>query len=124
MRILHETAAETQTVICVGFSKLLLAGIIKKPLVCVFGTLIRFSSLPDPPILAQILETLVILYFAAETSSNQELRQCLTYFFPVYCYSSSSNQRRMLEVSSASPFGLPSIYSPPLGSSPGIYTPT
>ena len=114
MRILHENAAETQTVICVGFSKLLLAGIITKPLVRVFGTLIRFSSLPDSPILAQILETLVILYFAAETSSNQELRQCLTYFFPVYCYSSSSNQRRMLEVSSASSLWIAFlIYSQP-----------
>ena len=103
MDILQENAAETQTVICVGFSKLLLAGIITNKNVCVFGFLIRFGCLSNSPILAQILRTLVILYFAPETSSNQELRQCLTYFFPVYCYSSSANQKRMLEVSSVSP---------------------
>jgi hypothetical protein len=40
-RILQENTAETQTVICVGFTKLLLAGIITKPLVCIFGSLLR-----------------------------------------------------------------------------------
>lgn len=101
--ILQENTAETQTVICVGFAKLLLAGITTKPLVRIFGSLICFGGLSDSLILTQILKTLVILYFAPETSSNQELRQCLTYFFPVYCFSSSINQRRMLEVGSQSP---------------------
>jgi len=32
------------------------------------------------------------------TAENQELRQCLSYFFPVYCYSSSTNQRRMQQI--------------------------
>lgn len=101
--ILQENAAETQTVICIGFAKLLLAGIITNPLVCIFGPLICSYGLSDSFILTQILRTLVILYFAPETSSNQELRQCLTYFFPVYCYSSSVNQRRVLEVGSMFP---------------------
>ena len=101
--ILQENTAETQTVICVGFAKLLLAGITTKPLVCIFGSLICYGGLSDSLFLLQILKTLVILYFAPETFSNQELRQCLTYFFPVYCFSSSVNQRRMLEVGSQFP---------------------
>lgn len=48
----------------------------------------------------QVLQSLVLLYFSPETADNQALRQCLTYFLPVYCYSSPDNQRRMLNVSS------------------------
>ena len=101
--ILQENTAETQTVICVGFAKLLLAGIIINPLVCISTSLLCFIGLSDSFVLTQILKALVILYFAPETSSNQELRQCLTYFFPAYSFSSSVNQRRMLEVGSLLP---------------------
>lgn len=41
----------------------------------------------------------MLVYFAPETIDNLELRQCLSYFFPVYCYSLSANQKRMREVS-------------------------
>lgn len=111
--ILQENTAETQTVICVGFAKLLLAGIITKPLVCIFTSQICFVGLSDSLVLTQILKALVILYFAPETSSNQELRQCLTYFFPAYSFSSSVNQRRMLEVSSLLPHFLLRIHRRP-----------
>jgi len=37
-------------------------------------------------------------YLSPNTVDNQELRQCLSYFFPVYCYSLPANQRRMREV--------------------------
>jgi hypothetical protein len=47
----------------------------------------------------KLLQALVLLYFSPETADNQPLRQCLTYFLPVYCYSSSGNQRHMLDVS-------------------------
>lgn len=47
---------------------------------------------------AQILSRLVLLYFASETADNPELRQCLSYFFPVYCYSNPQNQRRIASV--------------------------
>lgn len=47
----------------------------------------------------QVLKRLVLVYFAPETIDNLELRQCLSYFFPVYCYSQSANQKRMQEVS-------------------------
>lgn len=49
----------------------------------------------------QFLRTLVVVYISPETAHNLELRQCLSYFFPVYCYSSTGNQRRMQQVSSA-----------------------
>lgn len=45
-----------------------------------------------------VLADLVLIYFAPETAENHELRQCLSYFFPVYCYSSPANQKRMQEV--------------------------
>lgn len=44
----------------------------------------------------------MLLYFASETVDNQELRQCLSYFFPVYCYSNPVNQRRVSNVCSSS----------------------
>ncbi|KLT44848.1 hypothetical protein CC85DRAFT_295396 [Cutaneotrichosporon oleaginosum] len=47
---------------------------------------------------AAVLQTLVMLYFSPDTADNQPLRQCLTYFLPVYCYSSSANQARMLSI--------------------------
>ena len=48
----------------------------------------------------QVLKSLVLVYFAPETVDNLELRQCLSYFFPVYCYSLAANQKKMQEVSS------------------------
>jgi condensin complex subunit 3 len=45
-----------------------------------------------------VLQTLVMLYFSPDTADNQPLRQCLTYFLPVYCYSSGANQARMLSI--------------------------
>ncbi|GAA6043061.1 hypothetical protein JCM8097_005142 [Rhodosporidiobolus ruineniae] len=46
----------------------------------------------------EILNRLVLLYFASDTLDNHELRQCLSYFFPVYCYSNAANQRRVASV--------------------------
>ncbi|GAA5841466.1 hypothetical protein JCM9279_000662 [Rhodotorula babjevae] len=61
----------------VGIAKLMLAGMITDE---------------------EILSRLVLLYFAGETADNPELRQCLSYFFPVYCYSNPANQRRVANV--------------------------
>ncbi|GAA5984097.1 hypothetical protein JCM11641_000312 [Rhodosporidiobolus odoratus] len=47
----------------------------------------------------EILNRLILLYFASDTVDNHELRQCLSYFFPVYCYSNATNQRRVANVS-------------------------
>ncbi|KAG5636580.1 hypothetical protein H0H81_007551 [Sphagnurus paluster] len=72
-----EESAMIQAVICIGLSKLLLSGMIKDP---------------------KVLTCLVLTYVSPTTSTNQELRQCLSYFFPVYCYSSSENQQRMQSI--------------------------
>lgn len=40
----------------------------------------------------------MLLYFASETADIHELRQCLSYFIPVYCYSNPQNQRRVANV--------------------------
>lgn len=53
----------------------------------------------------QILARLVLLYFAGETADNPELRQCLSYFFPVFCYSNPQNQRRVANVRVVAHFG-------------------
>ncbi|KAF7948084.1 uncharacterized protein EAE97_003495 [Botrytis byssoidea] len=42
-----------------------------------------------------LLKTLVVLYFDPSTAHNQGVRQTLTYFLPVYCYSRAENQDRM-----------------------------
>jgi condensin complex subunit 3 len=38
------------------------------------------------------------MYISPSTKDNQELRQCLSYFFPVYSYSSLENQNRVQKV--------------------------
>src|SRR5258705_393859 len=41
---------------------------------------------------------LALLYISPTTANNQELRQCLAYFFPLYSYSSPINQSRVQSV--------------------------
>ncbi|KAG6849522.1 hypothetical protein H0H93_007772 [Arthromyces matolae] len=72
-----EDSPSIQALLCVGLSKLLLFGIIKD---------------------SKVLTSLVLIYVSPNTSTNQELRQCLSYFFPVYCYSSPDNQARMQSI--------------------------
>ncbi|KAH7887136.1 nuclear condensing complex subunit [Phlebopus sp. FC_14] len=73
-----EDSDKVQALLCIGLAKLILAGMI-------------FDE--------RVLKSLVVAYLSPDTVDNQELRQCLTYFFPVYCYSSSVNQRRMQQIS-------------------------
>ncbi|KAF8155928.1 nuclear condensing complex subunit [Crassisporium funariophilum] len=72
-----EESPEAQAVLCTGICKLLLAGIITD---------------------SKVLTCLALMYISPTTIDNQELRQCLTYFFPVYSYSSASNQNRMQSI--------------------------
>jgi condensin complex subunit 3 len=51
------------------------------------------------PALDDLLKTLVILYFDPSSVSNQGVRQTLSYFLPVYCFSRKENQERMQKVS-------------------------
>lgn len=75
--MLSQDAPEVQAVVCEGIAKLMLAGMIDDP---------------------TVLQSLVLLYFSPETADNQALRQCLTYFLPVFCGTSTKNQRLMLEI--------------------------
>lgn len=52
----------------------------------------------DTNIHLQILKLMILLYFYPSTVDNQKLRQCLSYFLPVYCYSSSDIQPLLVEV--------------------------
>src|ERR1700754_3253894 len=49
--------------------------------------------------LSQVLKSLVATFFSPDMAQNQQVRQCLSYFFPAYCYSSSSNQTQLQKVS-------------------------
>ncbi|KAI0941839.1 hypothetical protein AcV7_002413 [Taiwanofungus camphoratus] len=72
-----EDSDQVQALLCIGISKLMLSGMITDD---------------------RVLKSLVLVFISPETATNQELRQCLSYFFPVYCYSSAANQRRMQKV--------------------------
>ncbi|KAJ3509746.1 hypothetical protein NLJ89_g5062 [Agrocybe chaxingu] len=72
-----EESAEAQAVLTTGFCKLLLSGIVNEP---------------------KVLVCLALLYISPTTANNQELRQCLSYFFPVYSYSSAANQCRIASI--------------------------
>ncbi|KAH9930810.1 nuclear condensing complex subunit [Amylocystis lapponica] len=69
-----EESDEVQAVLCVGISKLMLNGLVSDE---------------------RALTSLVLTYVSPATAHNQELRQCLAYFLPTYCYSSPANQRCM-----------------------------
>ncbi|KAG9310046.1 hypothetical protein JVU11DRAFT_10089 [Chiua virens] len=72
-----EESEKVQALLCIGLSKLVLAGMVSDD---------------------RVLKSLVVAYLSPDTAPNQELRQCLAYFFPVYCYSSSANQHQMRQI--------------------------
>ncbi|PIL28240.1 hypothetical protein GSI_09652 [Ganoderma sinense ZZ0214-1] len=72
-----EESDKVQAVLAVGIAKLMLGGLVTDE---------------------RVLQSLVLVFISPETVGNQELRQCLAYFFPAYSYSSVANQRRMQSV--------------------------
>ncbi|RUS13234.1 nuclear condensing complex subunit, partial [Endogone sp. FLAS-F59071] len=46
----------------------------------------------------ELLKQLVLLYFDPDTADNLKLRQCLSYFLPMYCHSSQDNQVLMQKI--------------------------
>lgn len=72
-----EDSDKVQALMCMGLAKLVLSGIVTDE---------------------RVLKSLVVAYLSPDTADNQELRQCLSYFFPVFCYSSSVNQRQMMQI--------------------------
>ncbi|KII87700.1 hypothetical protein PLICRDRAFT_30295 [Plicaturopsis crispa FD-325 SS-3] len=73
----NEESDKVSALLCIGIAKLVLSGMISDE---------------------RVLKSLVWSYVSPDTAENQELRQCLSYFFPVYCYSSPVNQRRMQQI--------------------------
>ena len=47
---------------------------------------------------ADLLKQLVVTYFDPDSVANAQLRQSLSYFFPVYCHSRAENAVRMAEI--------------------------
>ncbi|KAG8801376.1 hypothetical protein FRC16_000632 [Serendipita sp. 398] len=58
----------------------------------------------------ELLEALVLLYLLPDTSENHTLRQCLSYFFPSFCYSNRDNQKMFSEVITGAFIKLCSVY--------------
>ncbi|KAI0699152.1 nuclear condensing complex subunit [Cerioporus squamosus] len=78
LQLLESDESErVQALLCVGIAKLMLAGMVADE---------------------RVLSTLVLAYVSPDTAENQELRQCLSYFFPVYAYSSAANQDRICKI--------------------------
>ncbi|TIB76916.1 hypothetical protein E3Q23_01567 [Wallemia mellicola] len=77
LRSLDGHSPEYQAVSCEGVSKLMLSGMIND---------------------ASLLRGLLYVYFSPEVADNQPLRQCLSYFFPVFAFSSKRNQARLAEI--------------------------
>ncbi|KAF5357042.1 hypothetical protein D9756_006730 [Leucocoprinus leucothites] len=72
-----EPCPEVLSLLCVGFSKLLLLGIVddEKMLLC-----------------------LLIAYISPDTAGNQEARQCLSYFFIRYCMAHPRNKLKLQSI--------------------------
>lgn len=83
-KALKSPSAPLQTTACTSLSKLMLS----TP---------SSSSSANGSILNQdeLLKLLVIAYFDPESTANPALRQALSYFIPVYCYSRRENMARM-----------------------------
>ncbi|KIS72037.1 condensin subunit YCG1 [Mycosarcoma maydis] len=77
LSLLEDEDAAVQSAACEGMAKLMLTGMVDDD---------------------EALKSLVLIYMSPETVDNQELRQCLSYFLPVYCGSSSRNQRCLQRV--------------------------
>ncbi|RKP06717.1 nuclear condensing complex subunit, C-term domain-containing protein, partial [Thamnocephalis sphaerospora] len=68
---------DMQAVAVEGVSKLLLAGVLTD---------------------SETLQSLILLYFHPSTYGNNQLRQCLTFFFQLFCFSKESNQQALRQV--------------------------
>ncbi|KDR81425.1 hypothetical protein GALMADRAFT_239313 [Galerina marginata CBS 339.88] len=75
--ILEEEDPKVKAILCEGTSKLILSGMITS---------------------IEAVKTLIKTYLSPLTTGNQELRQCLSFFFQMYSYSSSDNQKRMANI--------------------------
>ncbi|KAF9817707.1 hypothetical protein IEO21_03256 [Rhodonia placenta] len=72
-----EDSPAVQAALCMGIAKLMLAGLIDDE---------------------RVLTSLVLIFVSPATADNHEVRQCLAYFLPAYCYLSPENQTRMQKI--------------------------
>lgn len=94
-RLGNETSEKVQAILSIGLAKLVLSGMVTDEQASFF--------LAIPLVAAKIrcvqaIKNLIMAYLSPTTLDNQELRQCLAYFVPVYSHSSSANQKVMREV--------------------------
>ncbi|KXN87323.1 Condensin complex subunit 3 [Leucoagaricus sp. SymC.cos] len=76
-RLKEEQDPEVLATLCLGIAKLVYAGIARD---------------------INAVANLMLAFLSPATSGNQELRQCLIGFFPVYSYSSVENQNKMMGI--------------------------
>ncbi|EJC98309.1 uncharacterized protein FOMMEDRAFT_96961 [Fomitiporia mediterranea MF3/22] len=78
MQVLEAEESKTvQAMMCLGLAKVMLFGLVTDE---------------------RVLMSLIFAYISPTNADNQELLQCLAYFLPVYCYSSTTNQMRLQSV--------------------------
>lgn len=77
--LLEDDSPRVAATVALGIGKLMLAGVMDV----------------DPNLVQDALTAMVLVYMAPHSEDNIDLRQCLSYFLPAYCYSSRSNQRAL-----------------------------
>lgn len=100
MKLLAENVAgpKVKALLSMGWSKLLLAGLITDREVQSFYLSTHSIVQITFQVIRGLIRDLILVYLHPSTRDNQELRQCLTFFFPAYSYSSTVNQKIMTEV--------------------------
>ncbi|KAI3620593.1 hypothetical protein CBS9595_002560 [Malassezia furfur] len=77
LSLLEHDEPDVQTAASEGIAKLLLTGALRDD---------------------DVLKALVLIYFSPDTAQNQPLRQCLSYFLPLYCSSHARHQRMVQRI--------------------------
>ncbi|WFD01441.1 chromosome condensation complex Condensin, subunit G [Malassezia obtusa] len=77
LSLLEHDEPEVQTAASEGIAKLLLTGALTED---------------------DVLKSLILIYLSPDTASNQPLRQCLSYFLPLYCSSHARHQRMVQRI--------------------------
>ena len=86
------------TIAVEGMAKLFVLGYVKDVEVGSFSENSRSLFTILILTILQFLKQLVILYFHPYTKNMQRLRQCLSYFFPVFAHSSHKHQKVIQQV--------------------------
>ncbi|CCU99678.1 unnamed protein product [Malassezia sympodialis ATCC 42132] len=77
LSLLEHEEPEIQAIASEGLAKLLLTGVLSED---------------------DVLKSLILTYMSPDTAANQPLRQCLSYFLPLFCSSHARHQRMIQHV--------------------------